>query len=47
VQKPPTGLAAIGYPAGCSSTRTELAWVALPILLVGALHRRRLKEDQP
>jgi hypothetical protein len=33
-----TGLAAIGYPAGCSSLGADLAWLALPLL---ALRRRR------
>jgi hypothetical protein len=32
-------VAAIGAPAGCRSVGAQLAWVALPLLLVGALRR--------
>jgi len=35
-----TGLAAIGYPAGCTTGGAQLAWLALP-LLAGALIRQR------
>jgi polysaccharide lyase-like protein len=41
-----TGLAAVGYPAGCSSTGPQLGWFALP-LLAGAVARRRLRRRAP
>ena len=41
-QNAATGLAAIGYPGGCSSTGAQLAWMGLPLVLAGALRRRRM-----
>jgi Polysaccharide lyase len=38
---PKTGLAAIGYPSGCSSRGSRLGWLALPLLALAALRRRR------
>ena len=38
---PVTGLAAIGYPGGCSSGGASLAWLALPLLALALLRRRR------
>ncbi len=37
-----TGLAGIGYPSGCTSVGSSIAWLALP-LLAGALRRRRMR----
>ncbi|MGZ6124585.1 MAG: heparin lyase I family protein, partial [Myxococcales bacterium] len=36
-----TGLAAIGYPSGCSSMGSQLAWLAIPLLAVAGLRRQR------
>ena len=38
---PKTGLAAIGYPAGCTSTGSHLAWLAVPLLALAGWRRRR------
>jgi uncharacterized protein (TIGR03382 family) len=37
-----TGLAGIGYPSGCTSVGSSIAWLALP-LLASALLRRRVR----
>jgi hypothetical protein len=41
VAAPKTGLAAIGYPAGCSSMGSHLAWLAFPLLALAGWRRRR------
>ena len=38
---PKTGLAAIGYPAGCTTAGSHLAWVAIPLLALAGWRRRR------
>ena len=38
---PKTGLAAIGYPSGCTSIGSHLAWLALPLVLAAGMRRRR------
>ncbi|HEY4729972.1 MAG TPA: heparin lyase I family protein, partial [Myxococcales bacterium] len=37
-----TGLAGVGYPSGCTSVGSSIAWLALP-LLASALLRRRVR----
>src|SRR5690349_14606109 len=40
---PKTGLAGIGYPSGCSSRGSPLAWMAVPLLAGLALRRRKAR----
>ena len=37
---PKTGLAALGYPSGCGSVGSHLAWIALPLFAAAVLRRR-------